>query len=332
MLYATVALFGAVAGLLFRGTLDPDQSRTVLNIVLSAANGALIGLGMLGMHDWFTWRYRDWLRRRPLIIEMALNGLAMAVAGVLVHIIVQIVLFDERLAGIISLLPFDAARFLALAAVFVTGVHVVRLIGAGQFVSIMVGRYRRPVEEWRIFLFVDVKGATRLAERLGPVAVATLLARFFHDVDEIITDHGGEVHAYVGDAIIVTWRLRSGVADAACVDCVFAMRDRMDHLAESYRREFGTVPEFRAALHCGLVVVSEIGLSKEQVTYFGDTVNVAARLESYAKQSNHDVVMSGDLHDRLGPVQTVAIEDLGPVSLRGRARPVHLYALEPKPS
>ena len=326
-----MAVFGAVAGLLFRGTLDPDQSQTALNFFLSAATGALIGLGMLGMHDWFTHRFRDWLRRRPLIIEMALNGLAMAVAGVLVQVIAQIVLFGESLADIISLLPFDAALSLALAAVFVTGVHVVRLIGAGQFVSIMVGRYRRPVEEWRIFLFVDVKGATRLAEQLGPVAVATLLARFFHDVDEIITDHGGEVHAYVGDAIIVTWRLRSGVANAACVDCVFAMHHQMASLAESYRREFGTVPEFRAALHCGPVVVSEVGLSKEQVAYFGDTVNVAARLESYAKQSNHDVVMSGDLHDRLGPVHTVAMEDLGLVSLRGRARPVHLYAIEPQP-
>lgn len=327
-----MAVFGAIAGLMFRDTSDPDQSRAALSFVFGAATGALIGLGMLGMHDWFTHRFRDWLRRRPLIIEMTLNGLAMAVAGVAVQVIVQIVLFDERLADIVLLLPFDAARSLALAAVFVTGVHVVRLIGAGQFVSIMVGRYRRPVEEWRIFLFVDVKGATRLAEQLGPVGVASLLARFFHDVDEIITDHGGEVHAYVGDAIIVTWPLRSGVADAACVDCVFAMRRHMGHLADSYRREFGTVPEFRAALHCGPVVVSEIGLSKEQVTYFGDTVNVAARLESYAKQSNHDVVMSGDLHDRLGPVRAVGIEDLGPVSLRGRDRPVHLYAVEPQPS
>lgn len=327
----TVAVFGALAGLLFRATLDPDLSRTVLNSGLSAANGALIGLGMLGTHDWFTRRFRDWLRRRPLIVEMALNGLAMAAAGVFVHIVVQLALYGERLAAIAPSLPLQVAFSLALAAVFVTGVHVVRLIGAGQFVSIMVGRYRRPVEEWRVFLFVDVKGATRLAEQLGPVGVASLLARFFDDVDEIITDYGGEVHTYVGDAIIVTWPLRSGVADAACVACVFAMQRRMAGLAGSYRREFGTVPEFRAALHCGSVVVSEIGQSKEQVTYFGDTVNVAARLENYAKQSNHDVVVSDDLLERLGQIDGVAVQDLGPVSLRGRAQPVRLFAVEPKP-
>jgi hypothetical protein len=43
------------------------------------------------------------------------------------------------------------------------------------------------------------------------------------------------------------------------------MRDRIAGLAESYAREFGLVPGFRAALHCGPVAVSEIGRSKEQI-------------------------------------------------------------------
>lgn len=307
------------------------DSRTAINFALSGINGAFVGVSMIGIHLLITRRARDWLRRRSLLVEILLDGAAITVVGVLAQIIAQMVLFGESLADITSFVPAQIAFALAWALVFVASAHIVRQIGARQFLSVLVGRYRRPVEEWRIFLFVDLKGATRLAETLGPVQVATLLARFFRDVDGTITDHGGEVHSYVGDCIIVTWTLRSGIVDAACVRCVFAMRHRIAQLAESYRREFGVVPDFRAVLHCGPVVVSEIGLSKEQVTYFGDTVNVAARLEQYAKESDQRFVVSGDLVDRLQPDGSYAVDDLGPASLRGRAEPVRVFAVASVP-
>ena len=58
----------------------------------------------------------------------------------------------------------------------------------------------------------------------------------------------------------------------------FAAQDTIDELATSYTREFGMVPRFRAGAHAGLVVLSECGDTRRQIAYFGDTMNVAARL------------------------------------------------------
>jgi len=69
-----------------------------------------------------------------------------------------------------------------------------------------------------------------------------------------------------------------------CLDCVFAARDRIAEKADSYRQEFGSIPLFRAGLHAGPVVISECGNSRRQMAYFGDTVNVAARLQVRCKE------------------------------------------------
>ena len=161
--------------------------------------------------------------------------------------------------------------------------------------------------------------------------VAALIARFFHDVDDTIVKHRGEVHAYIGDEVIVTWPLEAVVHDAACLRCVFAMRGRIAHLAESYAREFGVVPGFRAVLHCGPVVVSEIGRTKQQIGYFGDTVNVTARLEEHAKHVNRDILISRDVVDLLELPSGIVTDDLGVVALRGREAPIHVVALDGAP-
>src|SRR5216683_2029550 len=112
-----------------------------------------------------------------------------------------------------------------------------------------------------------------------------LLTRFFFDIDEAILAHGGEVHAYVGDEVIATWRLAANMSERRYLDCFFAIQDRIAEKADLYRGEFGLVPTFRAGLHAGSVVISECGDSHRQIAYFGDTMNVAARLQERCKEA-----------------------------------------------
>ncbi len=56
-----------------------------------------------------------------------------------------------------------------------------------------------------MLLFLDLAGSTTLAEQMGELRVQDLLTRFFYDIDAAIVAHGGEVHAYVGDEVIVSW-------------------------------------------------------------------------------------------------------------------------------
>jgi class 3 adenylate cyclase len=122
-----------------------------------------------------------------------------------------------------------------------------------------------------------------------------LLTRFFFDIDEAILAHGGEVHAYVGDEVIVTWRLAAKMWERRYLECFFAIRDRIAEKADLYRREFGLVPMFRAGLHAGSVVISECGDWRRQIAYFGDTMSVAARLQERCKEVSRALLVSADL-------------------------------------
>ena len=93
-------------------------------------------------------------------------------------------------------------------------------------------------------MFLDLVGSTRLAEKLGEVRVQDLITRFFFDIDSPIVAHGGEVHAYVGDAAIITWPLERKLRDARCVACFFAIEERSRNQLRSTNVSLVLSPNF----------------------------------------------------------------------------------------
>ncbi|MEQ9400200.1 MAG: adenylate/guanylate cyclase domain-containing protein [Longimicrobiales bacterium] len=136
--------------------------------------------------------------------------------------------------------------------------------------NLVTGRYHRPTEEERIFLFTDMQRSTTVAERLGHVRYFELLADYFADLSDAIADHGGQVYQYVGDEIVVSWPVGPGEATAACLHCLFAMRDDLAARAAWYQNAYGWVPSFRAGLHVGRVTTGEIGILKKEIIFTGE--------------------------------------------------------------
>jgi adenylate cyclase len=200
-------------------------------------------------------------------------------------------------------------------------------LGHGVLRNLATGRYHRPREEQRVFLFVDMIGSTAIAERIGPTAFLTLLDRFAADLAEPVIEHHGTVYRYVGDEVIVTWPEAKGIAEANCIRCVLAMRAAIARRAPSYRTQFGLVPEFRAALHAGPVVAGEMGAAKREIVFLGDAVNTTARIETACRELGHDSLISGVLLERVQLPPGVDARLVGPIELRGKAQPMPLYAL-----
>jgi adenylate cyclase len=268
------------------------------------------------------------VRRWPLIVELIARSIAMALAVATVTVALEPVIYPHGIDNhwLVSDYPFIVG--IAFGASILIGAiyELIRLVGGRVLVNVIVGRYRRPLREERVLLFLDLAGSTTLAERLGELRVQELLTRFFFDIDEAIVRHGGEVHAYVGDEVIVTWAV-DPKPERSYVDCFFAIEDRISALAGRYAKEFGVVPEFRAGIHAGPVVVSECGDSRRQVAYFGDTVNVAARLQAHCKDAGRRLLVSGELLRLLPAGPDILVEPLGPTELRGRAAPVEIFAI-----
>jgi adenylate cyclase len=213
---------------------------------------------------------------------------------------------------------------------FILLVQMTRLIGQRTLRDIVLGRYHRPRAEDRFFLFVDIAGSTALAERIGPAAVHRFLGDVFRIASLPIDEHGGEIYQYVGDEIVITWKVAEARARARPLACFFAIEQALERTAPQFDRDFGNAPRLRAALHAGSVIAGEVGDSRRAIVYHGDVMNTTARLEGATRDAGRQFLVSGDALERLDGIDAYAIEDLGLQRLRGRAAELRVYAVTAK--
>ena len=327
--WIVLAAFGLLAGCAYRYFADNADEATLANYLRSGTHGMGLTLSGWAVHVYFTSRSSEWVRRWPLVVEILVQAVVMAMVVVTVAVGLEVVLYGHRIEA--KWLIGDFPRIVGMTFVlsFVIGAifELTRLVGSRVLLNFILGRYRRPVREQRVLLFLDLAGSTSLAEAMGELRMHQLLTQFFYDIDEAILAHDGEVHAYVGDEVIVTWPA-GNKPERRYLDCFFAIQDRIAERSDFYRREFGLVPNFRAGLHAGPVVISECGDSRRQVAYFGDTMNVAARLQEHCKEVGRALLVSGDLLHLVHPGSDLVVEALGPTQLRGGAAAVEVYAIE----
>ncbi len=328
-------LVAAVAiGIAYRYLFDPLDERTLPYYIRSCLHA--IGLTCSGWAVHVTFaavprsRLGAALRRLPLASEFAVKALAMTAVLTIVAVGLEFLLyptpprqrwFEDELPRIIAI-AFTAS--LLVGAIF----EFRRLVGGRVLGSFLLGTYHRPRREQRIVMFLDLQSSTALAERMGELRVHDLITEFFFDIDQPIAEYGGEVHAYAGDAVIVTWPLSNDPErNARALRCFFAAEDRMAKLTPAYTQEFGIAPRFRAGIHAGPVVVSECGDAKRQIAYFGDTMNVAARLCDHCKAADEALLVSADLLRAAAVPPGLAVGAPASIALRGRQAPVATHAV-----
>jgi adenylate cyclase len=313
---------------------------------LSGAINAVIVVGAIAGAELFlpSTRLGHVLERAPFLATAAMKLLAY---GAVVALVVAgrpgarlvtrgaAVLVDRDLAqGFFREIRGPAAHSLAVwligVGVVVLVVQVGRLIGLRTLGDVLVGRYHRPRTEERFFLFVDIAGSTSLAERVGSTAIHRFLGEVFRVASPEIDDHGGEVHQYVGDEMVITWTVAEGRVGARPVACFFAVEQALQRQAAALEREFGAAPRLRAALHAGPVVAGEVGGSRRAIVFHGDVMNTTARLELATRELDRQFLVSGDALERLAGLEGVATEDMGLHAVRGRATLVRVYAVTAK--
>ena len=328
-----LAGIGLLAGGVYRYFVDDPGEATLANYLRSGVHGMGLALSGWAVHLYFTSRSSEWVTRWPLVIELLVKSVVMAVVVAVVAMGLQATLYGSRIEAtwLVAGFPRIVGVACVLSMLISSAYELIRLVGGRVLFSVMLGRYRRPTREERVLLFLDVVGSTSLAESMGELRMQELLTRFFFDIDEVIRAYGGDVHAYVGDEVIVTWRATAKPPARGYIDCFFAIQDRIAEQADQYLREFGLVPSFRGGLHTGSVAISECGDSRRQVSFFGDTVNVAARLQEHCKEAGRTLLVSADLVRLATPGADLVMEAMGPTHLRGRAAPIDVFAVERRP-
>ena len=202
-----VAFIGIVFGIVYRYFVDDPGEAVFANYLRSALHGTLVSCFGWGANLYFNARASRWMRTWPLPAEIGVRAVAMAVTIGVVIAGLQVLIYDRPFSAdwLVHDFPKIIAFAFALSVVFGALFELLRLIGGRVLINVILGRYRHPMREERVLMFLDLAGSTSLAEALGELRMQELLTRFFFDIDAPIVAHGGEVHAYVGDEVIVTW-------------------------------------------------------------------------------------------------------------------------------
>jgi adenylate cyclase len=314
-------LIGAVLGWLIGGA---DAS-----VVAGAAIGLLITTGMGAFN--VSWSVglipRQW-REAPFLVVLVTRSLVWL--GVIVAAVSLPLL---TVAGLSFADVVDSQFVIAVGASFAAALlfnflgQVNGLLGRGVLVGLILGRYHRPREEVRVFLLIDLRESTQIAERLGNLRYHAFLRRFISDVTGSVVRYGGEVHRYVGDEVILTWTAKEGLRGARCARAVFAISDTLEAGGPAYEAEFGAAPSFWAALHLGPVVTGEIGTIKHEIAFLGDTLNTASRIQQLGKELQRPFLASGAVIAAVDVPNDIACDSLGRVDLRGVDGSVELFAM-----
>lgn len=197
--------------------------------------------------------------------------------------------------------------------------------GPGVFPDYLMGRYFQPKKEERIFMFADIKNATGIAENLGEQHYFNFLKDFFRDIAPAIVQTRGEVYQYVGDEIVVTWKVKPGLKNANALQCFYSMCDIIDAKTPRYLNKYGVVPKFRTAYHFGSVMVGEIGQIKRDIAFSGDVLNTTSRIQGLCGEFGLDILASQDFANAayLLP-KNVSMRPIGKEKLRGKSVEIEL--------
>lgn len=204
-------------------------------------------------------------------------------------------------------------------------------MGPQVLANFLSGRYHTPKEERRVFLFSDMKASTTIAERLGHARYFELLRAYYDALADAVVDHGGEVYQYVGDEIIVSWPEEAALRAQACIRCALRMKRDLRSRAPEFESRFGIAPDFKAALQSGATTTGEIGALKKDIVFTGDVLNQTARIQALCTRYGVDLLVGDELRARLDEHEAGGewtFRSLGPQQLRGRDRPVEVFAVD----
>ncbi len=173
--------------------------------------------------------------------------------------------------------------------------------------------------------FADIRGYTSFSEGKDPEHIITVLNAYFQEAVEVIINYRGFIDKFIGDAIMAIWGvpLQSEEQDAInAVSCALEIQDRIS----SPKRAFftGDASNLRVGIgmHTGPLVAGNLG-STQRMDYsvIGDSVNVAARLESIAQGGQ--VIITQDTRDMIG--DRFKLQELDAVQVKGKKDPITIF-------
>jgi len=199
--------------------------------------------------------------------------------------------------------------------------------GPSVFWNLVIGLYSPPRAEKKIFMFLDMRDSTTIAEKLGYTKFSKLVQDSFLDLNTVMAKFNGEIYKYVGDEAVIVWDYDKGQFENETVKLFFDFQQILQKKAAYYEQNYGLLPEFKAGIHGGEIIVAEVGVERKEIAYLGDVVNTTARIQDKCNSLKENFLVSsvlyGDLHQKVKFQYTPKGEHV----LKGKEDTVELYGI-----
>jgi adenylate cyclase len=202
-----------------------------------------------------------------------------------------------------------------------------RKLGKDALYNLVFGKYHQVKQEERLFLFVVLNNSTDIAEEMGEMEYSHFLQDYFYDISEPIARYFGSIYQYVGDEAVVTWPAKKAVKFAVCIRCFFAIQKQIRRYRSYYQERYGRVPEFKAALHGGTVVVSEVGKYKSEIAYHGDVLNTTSRMLGKCHELAAELLVSDWVLEQVDLPGYLKADAMGYFQLKGKQQEMTLHSV-----
>ena len=173
-------------------------------------------------------------------------------------------------------------------------------------------------------LYADVVGFTTLSELHPPEVVVTLLNELFTILTQIIFRNKGMIDKFIGDCVMALFGAPEPAPDAAvhAVKAAQEMNRWLEVGNKKWSKEYNLTIQLAIAIHCGEVIIGNIGSEKRmEFTAIGDVVNTASRLEKIAE--GDQILITGSVKDKLQ--KTGNVKPFGRFALRGKNREIDVF-------
>jgi adenylate cyclase len=203
-----------------------------------------------------------------------------------------------------------------------------RKFGPGTLIKYLTGKYFNPIEENRIFMFLDLKSSTTIAEKLSHILYSKLIQDCFSELTVPVINHKAEIYQYVGDEAVITWGKGNGLDNASCINFYFSFINRLEDKKDYFLNTYGVFPKFKAGISLGFVTVAEVGELKTEIAYHGDVLNTASRIQGYCNKLNKQLLVSESLANELEKYKHIEIQPVGEVELKGKEGKSKIYSID----
>ncbi|MBI9072278.1 MAG: hypothetical protein JEY94_11810 [Melioribacteraceae bacterium] len=113
------------------------------------------------------------------------------------------------------------------------------MLGKGVLRNYIFGKYHQPKVEFRIFMFLDLKSSTTIAETLGHVKFSKFLQDFFIELDDAVVESKGTLFQYVGDEVVMVWEMEDGIKNCNFIRFFYLVDKIIDELKDTFVEKYG---------------------------------------------------------------------------------------------